>query len=862
MTTTSGAETRAGTQTGMQTGTTASPGATARELPEFTPETRVVIIGAGVVGAALADELVLRGARQVTLLDQGPLFVTGGSSSHAPGFVFQTSGSRVMCRLAQRTLDKLEALDLDGRPLLKRVGGLEIATTEGQLAELSRRLGFAAAWGVPAQLITPQQVGELWPGLDTTTILGALHTPTDGVVHSRRAVEAQARRAEAGGARLLGLTRATGVSTEDGRITGVQVEDARTGQDARMLPADVVVAAGGIWGPLFGEILGITVPMHPMEHGFGWTGPLESLKGRGLEPEESERPMIRHQGSGLYFREYDDRIGIGAYEHRPLPLPPEELTDTAHMQETGRHPAMRELTPEDFAYCWDEVLALLPEARGSTVQDGFNGVFSFTPDGGPVLGPSPRVQGAWVAQAVWVTQSAGAAQVVADWIVSGDPGIDTHELDVNRFDQEMLSRRFVVEKAAQSYDEVYDIHFRHQPSTVMRCLKTSPFHPRMEALGARFLDSGGWERPLWFEANARLLAEAAPRIPRRDAWDSMNFSSIGAAEAWATRNRVAIHDMSSLTRLSISGPGSTAFLERVCSAKMDKSVGAVTYSLMLAEDGGILSDVTVARLGAHEYFMGCNGPLDLDRLNRLAPADGSVVLRDITQETCGLGLWGPHARDVAAPLAEADLSQEALKPFRSAQFFLAGVPVLALRVSYVGELGWELYTKAAYGLRLWDELMAAGAPYGIVAAGRLAFNSLRLEKGYRSWGADMNREDFPGPAGLGFAVSAKKTGFIGEGAQPTGPGASRRLVTVALRAETGIPEPGCPVFAPGRETAVGWVTSADHAYTVGGALAYAWVAEDAAAAGGTVEVLRFGRRLRGTIAADPVFDPEGLKIRR
>lgn len=276
--------------TTASTTTAASPGATARELPEFTPETRVVIIGAGVVGAALADELVLRGARHVTLLDQGPLFVTGGSSSHAPGFVFQTSGSRVMCQLAQRTLDKLEGLDLDGEPLLKRVAGLEVATSEGQFAELSRRLGWATAWGVPAELVTPERVGELWPGLDTSKVVGALHTPTDAVVYSWRAVEAQARRAETGGAQLMGLTKATGVTTEDGRVTGVEVEDSRTGQNRRRLPADVVVAAGGIWGPLFRDILGITVPMQPMEHGFGWTEPIESLTGRDLEPEESERP--------------------------------------------------------------------------------------------------------------------------------------------------------------------------------------------------------------------------------------------------------------------------------------------------------------------------------------------------------------------------------------------------------------------------------------------------------------------------------------------------------------------------------------------------------------------------------------------
>ncbi|MDO5661808.1 MAG: FAD-dependent oxidoreductase [Brachybacterium sp.] len=821
------------------------------------------MIGAGVVGAALADELVQRGCTEVTLIDQGELFVTGGSSSHAPGFVFQTGPSRVMTELAKRTLAKLDDLDLDGAPLQKRVGGLEVARTEGQLAELRRRLGFATAWGIPAELLSPDQVRELWPDMATDLILGALHTPTDAVVYSKRAVEAQARRAEDGGATLLGLTRATGIDTEDGRVTGVRIEDAATGENQRVLPADAVIACGGIWGPQLGPMIGVRVPMHPMEHCFGWTDPLPELAGRDLAADEPERPIIRHQGAGLYFREYGDRIGIGAYEHRPLPITPEELTSTAEMQETGQHPAMRELTKEHFDYAWEELQELVPATRGSAIRDGFNGLFSFTPDGGPMMGPSPAIDGAWIAQAVWVTQSAGVAQVMADWITTGDPGIATHELDIARFDQQVLSEQLVRERGAEAYDEVYDIHFRGQPTAVARDLRTSPFHLRLAQAGAHFAESNGWERAQWCDANAPLLAELGDRSGaafRQDPWDALNYSKIAAAEAWATRNRAAMYDMTSLARVQVSGPGATEYLERLCSAKVGRAVGAVTYTLMLDERGGILSDVTVARLGEERYLLGTNGYLDLDRLQRLAPRDGSVQVLDLTDGTCCIGLWGPRARDIVAPLAEADVSDEAFGYFRAREFFLAGVPVVALRVSYVGELGWEISTRASHGLRLWDELARAGAQHGLVPAGRLAFNSLRLEKGYRSYGTDMTREDSPEGAGVGFAVSRRTLGFIGEGQVPAG-AEGRRLVTVQMRTETGVPDAGSPVLLPGGGAACGWVTSADHSYTTGTILAYAWVPSAHAEVGEGLEVMRFGRRIPARVVADPVVDPEGAKIR-
>ena len=918
------------------------------------PASRIVIIGAGVVGAALADELILRGCTDVTVLDQGPLPVTGGSSSHAPGFVFQVNSSRVMCQLAQRTLDKLDGLEVDGRRVLDRTGGLELATTEGQLAELRRRLGFARAWGVPAELVEPDRVAQLWPGVDTSEIIGALHTPTDGVVFSKRAVQFQLERAQAGGAQAIGLTRVVDVLTEDGRVTGIEVEDASAASGAqaapgaqsdqdgvasdgasdnahrRTIPADVVIATGGIWGHLLGRMGGLNLPMHPMEHGYAWTAPVPDLPGTApdgspLGDDQAGRPMLRHQGSGLYLREFGTRIGIGAYEHRPLPLAPEDLTDTAHLLETGQEPAVRGFTHEDFEFCRAEAARLLPALQDLPLEDEFNGVFSFTPDGGPMLGPSARLDGFWAAQAIWVTASAGCAQVLADWMLTGDPGVATQELDFARFDPVLLGDRWIRERAAEAYDEVYDVSFSHQATTVMRGLKTSPFHTRIQDAGGVFDEANGWERALWHQQNAALFTDpefcsrpvkafgAAARastvlpdpaleeqpdldasvpvaVPRRDAWDQVNWSPIAAAEAWATRNRVAAYDMTSLTRYRVRGAGATEWLERLNSNKVGKLPGAVTYSLMLDETGGILSDVTVTSLGGEEYLIGANGPLDLDRLTRSLPESGTVVLDDITTSTCCVGLWGPRARDVLEPITEGDISHDGLRYFRAARIRVAGVPVLALRVSYVGELGWELYTEAAHGLRLWDSIMAAGAPHGIIAGGRAAFSSLRLEKGYRAWGSDVTREDTPEDAGLGFAVRMQKDGgFVGREALESQPSRGRRLVAFGMRMDAGRPEAGAPVFAAASvagagdgsafvsteaavaesstgqaadSEAVGWVTSADFGYVTGQVIGLAWVPAEHAEPGTRLGIMRFGRVLDAEVLAEPVYDSGMARIRR
>ncbi|AXB42757.1 GcvT family protein [Amycolatopsis albispora] len=817
---------------------------------------RVVIIGAGIVGANLADELTGRGWHRVTVLDQGPLPLTGGSTSHAPGLVYQTNASKTMTEFAAYTVDKLLGLDVDGAWCFNQVGGLEVATTPERLADLHRKQGWALSWGVPAEVVDPARCAELHPLLDKEKVLGGLHTPTDGLAKASRAVVALAARAESRGAVFRGSTRVTDVLQQGGRVTGVRTD---AGDE---IPADIVVSCAGFWGRAVGELVGMKVPLLPLAHQYARTSQLPELVGRNDELIEARLPILRHQDHDLYYREHNDCLGIGTYAHRPMPARLSDLPEVDSLSEQAM-PSMLPFTEEDFAPSWEHSRALLPALRDAKVETGFNGVFSFTPDNGPLLGESPDVAGFWIAEAVWVTHSAGVAKAVAQLLVDGRSEVELHGCDVNRFDELQTTDAYVDETAQRNFVEIYDVLHPLQPKLSPRELKVSPFYARQQELGAFFLEAHTWERPHWYEANARLVKELPPewQPPSRDAWSSMFHSPIAAAEAWKTRTAVAMYDMTPLKRIEVSGPGATEFLQRLTTGKMDKSVGSVTYTLLLDRAGGIRSDLTVARLGENVFQVGANGNLDVDYFRRQAPADHSVQIRDITGGTCCIGVWGPLARELVQPLADADFSHEALKYFRLRHAHLAGIPVTAMRLSYVGELGWELYTSAEYGRRLWDVLWEAGQPLGVIAAGRAAFNSLRLEKGYRAWGSDMTTEHNPYEAGLGFAVNKKKTGYVGHeaiaGLEHETP--ARRLACLTVDDGRSVVLGHEPVFLDGQPA--GYVTSAAFGHTIGKPIAYAWL-PSSAVEGTSVEIQYFGRKVRATVTAEPLVDPEMTRIRR
>ena len=819
----------------------------------MTVQPKVVIIGAGIVGCALSDELTARGWTDVTVLEQGPLFATGGSSSHAPGLVFQTNSSKTMTEFASYTVSKYSSLTLDGQWCFRQVGGLEVATTPDRLAELHRKHGLATSWGVTGTLLDPGQCVALHPLLDREQVLGGLHVPSDGLAKAVRAGEAQARRAIGRGARFLAHHTVTGVESAAGRVTSVVT-------DQGSFAADVVVSCAGFWGPRIGRMAGLTVPLVPLAHQYARTTPLPALSGHNTEESEASKPILRHQDRDLYYREHGARIGIGSYAHRPMPVDLDGVAHPGDGVDASAMPSMLPFTEADFEQPWADSRTLLPELALAEVEQGFNGIFSFTADGFPLLGESPDLRGFWVAEAVWVTHSAGVAKAMAEWLVEGTPRTDLHECDLNRFEPVQLAPDYVHQRGCQNFVEVYDIIHPLQPMEQPRPLRVSPFHTRQRELGGYFLEASGWERPHWYEANKDLPEVAG--IPGRGAWASRYWSPIAGAEALATRERVAMYDMTALKRLEVTGPGSLAFLQHLTTNQLDKPVGSVTYTLLLDRTGGVRSDLTVARLGRDRFQIGANGNLDLDWLTRHLPGDGTVQIRDTTAGTCCVGVWGPLARDLVQPLTDADFSHRGFGYFKAKPAYLGNVPVTAMRLSYVGELGWELYTTADCGPRLWDTLWEAGQPLGVVAAGRSAFNSLRLEKGYRSWGTDLTAEHNPYEAGLGFAVRMDKGDFLGRDAllgvtEETVP---RRLVALLLDDPEAVVMGREPVFADG--SPAGYVTSAAYGYSIGASIAYAWLPRSAAAPGTRVTVGYFGEQLPATVTEEPLFDPKMTRIRR
>jgi glycine cleavage system aminomethyltransferase T/glycine/D-amino acid oxidase-like deaminating enzyme len=796
----------------------------------------VVVIGAGVVGASLVDELSARGWSDITLVEQGPLPAAGGSSSHAPGLVFQTNGAKVMTQLARYTVRRLTELSS-----FLAVGSLEVATTPERLTELHRRHGWATAWGLESEVLTAEETLARHDLLDPA-VLGALHVPSDGLALAVPAIEAQLDLARGRGVRILDRRTVTGINVTGGRVTAVHTDQGE-------LPADIVVCCAGIWGPRVARMVGLRLPLTPLAHQFAWSTPLPELS------VAASRPILRHQGADLYLRERGDQLGIGYYGHTPLPVDADEIRP--YDAELAM-PSVLPFTPDDFAPGWVDAQALIPALRKAGIADAMNGLFSFTTDNFPLLGEWVGVKGFWVAEAVWVTHSAGVGRAMAEWLTDGYcTSFDLHECDLNRFEPHQLAPAYVRAKNCQNYVEVYDALHPLEPMLAPRPLRTSPFYPRQQALDAYFLEATGWERPQWYDANSVLLGQYTVDTP--NAWAATHWSPVVGAEALHTRAAVALYDMTTLKRLEVSGSGAARFLQWMTTGDVDTSVGSVTYCLLLDTDGGIRSDITVARLGLERYQVGVNGNLDLGWLAGHAPAD--VVVRDLTAGTCCIGLWGPLAREVLAPLAADPVGNDALRYFRGLTTYVGSVPVTALRLSYVGELGWELYTTADLGLTLWDALWEAGQAHGIIAAGRGAFTSLRLEKGYRSFGADMTNEHDPYEAGLGFAVKLGKGDFLGRAALVKRAEAAPRRRLTCLTIE----DPAAVVL--GREPVydgtgcIGYVTSAAFGYTIGRPIAYAWLPAAVSTPGRAVQIGYFDERIDAVVAEEPLYDPKMARLR-
>ncbi|SNR34997.1 dimethylglycine oxidase [Haloechinothrix alba] len=828
----------------------------------------VVVIGAGIVGNSLAHHLAQFGWRDIVLLDKGPLPDPGGSTGHASNFVFPVDHSKEITALTVDSMQQYEKLGTLTAP-----GGLELARNESRVEELKRRMASAKAWGIHAELLSPSAVAELVPYIDPSVIRLGFWTPSAAVVDPLQSGVLMREQAIALGALTVSANTAVlGIDTERGRVTKVRT-------DRGDIETPTVVVASGVWSPRIAAMAGARIPLTPAVHQMIDVGPIPELAETHTEV---SFPLVRDMDALMYERQSGADLEIGSYAHRPIL---HDTEDIPSIEAAQLSPTQLPFTDDDFDPQMEDALELFPgilNAPGAGVRHAINGLLSVTPDGSPVLGETPEVAGLWSAAAVWIKEGPGVGRVLAEWMTHGTTEIDVHGADISRFYPHQRTAKHVRARAMEGYNKIYGIVHPSEQWESNRNQRLSPFHPREEALGARFFEVGGWERPHWYESNRHLLEEFAEHIDDRPhEWDARWWSPIIDAEHLAMRNRVAAIDLSAFAHFDVRGPGALDYVQRMAMAQVDKPVGKVIYTPVLDYRGGFRSDLTIVRRGEQEFRVitgGADGARDRKWFGDHVPDDGSVVLTDVTSAVATLGLWGPRARDVLSALTEQDVSAAAF-PFGSArELTVDGVPVLALKISYVGDLGWELHAPFEQGLHLWDALFDAGAEHGIVPAGIGVYGTTgRLEKGYRLMGAELQSEYNPVEADLALP-KVKSADFIGKEAylKAREQDAAARLCTLTVDSHTDsggtrrYPQPHSPVLTTSGDRIVdnagrgSFVTSAGSAPSLGAYLLMSYLPPEHAVEGGSLLVEYMGERYPVTVARvgrTPLFDPDDRRMK-
>jgi glycine cleavage system aminomethyltransferase T/glycine/D-amino acid oxidase-like deaminating enzyme len=794
---------------------------------------RAVVIGGGVGGCAILYWLTRLGWEDVVLVERADL--TSGSTFHSAGLVGQLRSSLSLTRMMMssvelyRTVGEEVGLETGWR----EVGSLRLASAPERMEELARQAGWAKTFGLPLELVSAERAQELFPPMSTEGVLGAAYLPTDGYIDPSQLTFALAEGARRRGAEIYTSTRVVGIPVRNGRVQGVVT-------DKGEIEADVVVNAGGMFAQELGALAGVDVPLVPMAHEYLVTVPA------GLP---LDLPTMRDPSLLVYFRPESGGLVMGGYEREPAPW----SLDGIPADFNGK------LLEEDwprFEPLLESAIRRVPSLEEMDVVALVNGPEAFTPDGEFILGPTD-VRGFWVAAGFCAHGLAGAGgmgKLVAEWIVEGTPSLDVWHMDSRRFGSAYRSRQYTLERTTEVYATYYDVKYPGHERSAGRPLRVSPAYGRLLELGAVFGEKSGWERANWFEPNAAAGDEGL----RPRGWAGRHWSPAIGAEHRACREAAALFDESSFAKIDVTGPGAAELLERLCANRVARAVGAITYTQMLNARGGVECDFTVTRL-AEERFRIVTGTAfgrhDLAWIREHAPEDGSVAVEDVTSAYACLGLWGPAAREILAPLTTDPLDFGYL---RARELAVGRVPCLALRVTYVGELGWELYCASELGLALWDTLWEAGRGHGLVAGGYKAIDSLRLEKGYRVWGADVTPDDTPYDAGLGFAVGKDKE-FLGREALAAAGEPQRRLCCLTLAEPRAVALGSEPVRAGGE--LVGRVTSGGYGYTVGRSIAYAYLPAALAEPGREVEVEIFGEWVAGEVAAEPLYDPAGERLR-
>ncbi len=820
------------------------------------------------MGNSLAYHLTRLGVGDVTLLDKGPLPNPGGSTGHASNFIFPVDHSKEMTLLTLESVRQYKELGV-----FIESGGIEIARGEERMQELTRRVASSKSWGIePVSMLTPEEVKEHVPFINERLIIGGFYTPGAGVVDSLRAATIMRERAQEQGLIVSANTEVLGIDVEGGRVRRIRT----TKGD---IEAERIVIACGAWSPRLAQMAHVSIPLTPMVHQMIDIGPAPRFADTtGM----IEYPIVRDMDTNMYERQEGTGLEIGSYAHRPITLEADEIPS---IEESALSPTELPFTQEDFDPQMEIALDLMPEIVADEsvgVKYAINGVLSVTYDGMPLLGETPEVSGLWSAAAIWIKEGPGAGKTVAELMVHGESEIDTFESNIARAYGCQRTRKHITARASEGFNKMYGIVHPGEQWESNRGVRLSPFYERERALRASFIETACWERPNWYESNAPLLEEYGDQINDREAeWDSRWWSPIINAEHLAMRDRCGMIDLTAFAIFDVTGPAALDAVQRLAMRQMNVAIGRVVYTPILTPSGGFKQDLTIMRLDEDVFRVVTGGAYGMSDLKWFAdhlPADGSAQVHDQTNAWCTLGVWGPRARDLLESITSADVSHDGFPFARCRTIEIGPLEVLASRISYVGDLGWELYVPIEQGARLWDIVAEAGAPHGIVPCGIGVYGTTgRLEKCYRAYGAELEAEYNVVEAGMAWG-KVKEEDFIGKAAHTRHREDEPAAIMCALTVDDHTSRSGVKRYMLGGEPILtrdgqpltdrkgrrSYVTSAGAGPSIGKHILMSYLPPEHAVLGGQLAVEYMGEQYPATVqTADStaLFDPENTRVR-
>ncbi|MBL9168534.1 MAG: FAD-dependent oxidoreductase [Verrucomicrobiales bacterium] len=806
-------------------------------------ETKVVVVGGGVIGASVAYHLTQLGWRDVVLLEQNQL--AGGTSWHAAGLVGRLRTSNSMTRINKYTAELYASLEQETGHSIgwKQVGSLIVAKSEDRMIQLRRTMAMAELFGVEAHLISPEAAFEKWPLIRIDDVLGAAWLPLDGKVIPKEIPVALAKGARSRGALVLENVRVLEVEHRDGRATGVKT-------DQGSIKAEYVVLCGGMWTRELGRRCGVTIPLYPVEHHYVVTEPIPGAF--------DELPVGRDPDLCIYFRGESGGVMLGAFQDYSKAWNVDQIPDRFSFQ-------LLEADWDKFAVPLANGRHRIPALQNCKFEKFVNGPESFTPDNNFILGEAPELRHLFVAagfNSVGIASAGGAGKYLAEWMIAGEATLDLWSVDIRRFAPWANNRRFLSERVTEVLGLHYQMAWPNREFESARNLRKTPLHDRLAQQGACFGSRNGWERPLWF-------GSPGTQPTMNYSFGRQNWFDAHRREHLACRETVAVFDQSGFSKYLVSGADALGVLQRLCAADMDVPVGKSVYTGMFNRRGTFENDLTAVRLSADTFYLiGSTAQTvrDLDWFRRNLLPGEQAQATDITEAYSVIGVMGPRSRELLSRLTDANLSNEAF-PFGRAQEIAIGMATArALRLTYVGELGWELHVPVSQATLVYDSLISAGRDLGVVNAGHYSINSLRLEKGYRAWGADLSPDDTALEAGLGFAVAWDKPGgFLGREALllQKSNGWKRQLVQFVLQDPEPVLWGSEPILRNG--SAVGYTSSGSYGHSLNAAVGLGYVKHSEKVSrdfllSGKYEIVISGKRYAATPHLKTPLDPERKRV--